>query len=195
MRHAYAATYDVRDVCTCSGSGNVILESAPLPHDEMALLRPGLPYGLAKVCGHWITRNYCESHDLGPVTGIPVTPTARRYVRRLQGHPYGGADRRRQQDELGSDKPDAARDVVTLGSGRASPPWEALLSFDAQYIFVAEIHPLGGDTANAKTVSGGIPLALAAGFVAETSHLKTEFSHDPAPKPCESSVACPGSLA
>ncbi len=39
-------------------------------YNEDALFHPRSPYGVAKLYGHWITRNYRESYDMFAVSGI-----------------------------------------------------------------------------------------------------------------------------
>jgi GDPmannose 4,6-dehydratase len=39
-------------------------------YDEEALFHPRSPYGVAKLYGHWITRNYRESYNMHATTGI-----------------------------------------------------------------------------------------------------------------------------
>ena len=39
-------------------------------YDESALFHPRSPYGVAKLYGHWITRNYRESYDMHATSGI-----------------------------------------------------------------------------------------------------------------------------
>lgn len=39
-------------------------------YDEDALFHPRSPYGVAKLYGHWITRNYRESYDMHATSGI-----------------------------------------------------------------------------------------------------------------------------
>ena len=39
-------------------------------YDEDALFHPRSPYGVAKLYGHWITRNYRESYDMHASCGI-----------------------------------------------------------------------------------------------------------------------------
>lgn len=39
-------------------------------YDEEALFHPRSPYGVAKLYGHWITRNYRESYDMHASSGI-----------------------------------------------------------------------------------------------------------------------------
>jgi len=41
-----------------------------VPQTEMTPFHPRLPYGVAKVYGHWITLNYRESYDLHATSGI-----------------------------------------------------------------------------------------------------------------------------
>ncbi len=39
-------------------------------YDENALFHPRSPYGVAKLYGHWITKNYRESYDMHATSGI-----------------------------------------------------------------------------------------------------------------------------
>lgn len=39
-------------------------------YDEEALFHPRSPYGVAKLYGHWITKNYRESYDMHATSGI-----------------------------------------------------------------------------------------------------------------------------
>ena len=39
-------------------------------YNEDSLFHPRSPYGVAKLYGHWITRNYRESYDMFAATGI-----------------------------------------------------------------------------------------------------------------------------
>jgi GDPmannose 4,6-dehydratase len=39
-------------------------------YNEMSLFHPRSPYGVAKLYGHWITKNYRESYDMFAVSGI-----------------------------------------------------------------------------------------------------------------------------
>lgn len=51
-------------------SSSELYGSSPPPQSEATPFRPRSPYAVAKLYGHWITRNYREAYDLFAVNGI-----------------------------------------------------------------------------------------------------------------------------
>jgi GDPmannose 4,6-dehydratase len=53
-----------------SGSSEMFGQAAESPQSELTPLHPRSPYGVSKVFGHWITRNYREAYGMYAVNGI-----------------------------------------------------------------------------------------------------------------------------
>ena len=51
-------------------SSSEMFGATPPPQNEESLFHPRSPYGVAKVYGHWITRNYRESYGIFATNGI-----------------------------------------------------------------------------------------------------------------------------
>ena len=51
-------------------SSSEMFGATPPPQNEESPFHPRSPYGVAKVYGHWITRNYRESYDIFATNGI-----------------------------------------------------------------------------------------------------------------------------
>jgi GDPmannose 4,6-dehydratase len=96
-----------------ASSSEMFGEVAEVPQTENTPLHPRSPYGVAKVFGYWITRNYREAYDMYAVNGILFNHESPRrgptFVTRKITRAVG-AILRGEQDDLKLGNLDAKRD-------------------------------------------------------------------------------------
>jgi GDPmannose 4,6-dehydratase len=59
-----------RNIKFYQASSSELYGTSPAPQDENTPFHPASPYGIAKLYGYWMTRNYRESYDMFACNGI-----------------------------------------------------------------------------------------------------------------------------